>query len=192
MPRCSFIFPRVLQRRLLVVPIKLAYAGQQGLVAGPAVHVILGEVGATVEDLTPLGEERGEGPASLPRDRPYGALVSAVDLGSFVPVDLHGDKPIVDDGRHFLVFVALPVHYVAPVAPHRADVQEDGLPLLGGQAEGLVAPRMPLDRLVGCAFQIGTGLVGEAVGSHRRLVTVSEFGSPIGSYAALNHGLKAE
>ena len=163
-------FPGVLQRRLLVVPVKLADAGQQGLVAGPAVHVILGEVGAAVEDLTPLGEERGERPATLPGDRAHGALVSAVDLGSFVPVDLHGDKLIVDDGRHFLVLVALPVHYVAPVAPHSADVQEHGLSLLGGQAEGLVTPRMPLDRLVGCAFQVCAGLVGEAVGSHGRLI----------------------
>ena len=160
-------FPGVLQRRLLVVPVKLADAGQQGLVAGPAVHVILGEVGAAVEDLAPLGEERGERPATLTGDRAHGALVSAVNLGSFVPVDLHGDKPIVDDGRHFLVFVAFTVHYVAPVAPDSADVEQDGFLLLCGQSEGLVAPRMPLDRLVGCAFQIGAGFVSEAVGGHK-------------------------
>ena len=118
---------------------------------------------------------RGQPPC--PVIAPDGALVSAVDLGSFVPVDLHGDKPIVDDGRHFLVLVALPVHNVAPVAPHGADVQEHGLPLLGGQAEGLVTPRMPLDRLVGCALQSMRWSLGRGGWWSWRLVTVSEFGS---------------
>ena len=82
----------VFQGGVPVVPVEVADPGEEGLVAGPAVHVVLGEVGAAVEDLTLVGEEGGEGPAALARDGADGALVAAVDLGPFVPVDLNGDE----------------------------------------------------------------------------------------------------
>ena len=85
----------------------------------------------------------------MARDCPDCALIAAVDLGPFVPVDLNGNEAVVDDGGDLGVFVALAVHDVAPVAPYGADVEEDGLVLPGGEAEGLVAPRVPVDGLAG-------------------------------------------
>ena len=150
----------VFQGGVPVVPVEVADAGQEGLVAGPAVHVVFGEVGAAVEDLALVGEEGGEGPAALARDGPDSALVAAVDLGPFVPVDLNGDKAVVDDGGDFGVFVALTVHDVAPMAPYCSDVEEYGLILSGGEEEGFVAPGVPVDGLVGGAFEVGAGLLG--------------------------------
>ena len=128
-------------------------------------HVVFGEIGAAVEDLALVGEEGGEGPAALSRDGADSALVAAVNLGPFVPVDLNGDEAVVDNGGNFGVFVTLAVHDVAPMAPYCSDVEEYGLVLSGGELKGLVAPRVPVDGLVGGAFEIGAGFVGEAVGA---------------------------
>ena len=54
-------------------------------------------------------------------------------------------------------------HHVAPVARRVADRQEDRLVLGAGRGERLVAPRVPVDRVVGVLAQVGAGLVREPV-----------------------------
>src|SRR4030066_256432 len=94
--------------------------------AGPVERVLRREVGSSVEDLAVRGEEGGEGPAPLARQGAHGLLGPRVDVGALVPVDLQGDGVLVDDRRNLGILVRLPVDYVAPVAPRRPDVEEDG------------------------------------------------------------------
>src|SRR5690606_21364588 len=67
------------------------------------------------------------------------------------------------------VFVALVVHDVAPVAPHRADVEQDRAVLAPRPLERLVAPRQPGDGLLGAVPQeraAGAGQTGPRSFSH--------------------------
>ena len=74
------------------------------------------------------------------------------------------------------VFVRFAVHDVAPVAPDRANVEQDGLVLsLGARKRGL-APRMPVDRLMPRRAQIGRGCVFKLIGRAGRWGGVSCMG----------------
>ena len=55
------------------------------------------------------------------------------------------------------VFVGLAVHDVAPVAPHRADVEQDGLVFSLGAGKRSLAPCMPLHGLMARRTQVGGG-----------------------------------
>src|SRR5207237_4057786 len=50
-----------------------------------------------------------------------------------------------------------------PVAPHGADVQQDGLILGARPRERGLAPRVPVHRLVGGGLEVGGGFGGEEV-----------------------------
>src|SRR5215831_1416604 len=121
---------------------------EDALEAGAAVSVVGGEVCPSEERLTVRGEEGGEGPAALSGDGADGGLIAGVDVGALVAVNLYGDVELVDEGGDFGVLVALPVDHVAPVAPNRADVEEDRLLLRPGLVEGGFAPFVPVDWLV--------------------------------------------
>ena len=66
---------------------------------------------------------------------------------------------LVDDARHLGVFVGFAIHDVAPVAPDRADVEQDGLVFSLGARECSLAPGMPLDGLMARRTQVGRGRV---------------------------------
>ena len=57
----------------------------------------------------------------------------------------------------------LALHHVTPVAGGVADRQQQRLVLGAGPGERLLAPRIPVDRVVGVLEQVRAGLVGEAV-----------------------------
>jgi len=69
----------------------------------------------------------------------------------------------VDDFGDFGVFVAFAVDDMAPVAPDRADVEENGLVFGFGAGESGVAPFVPFDGLVGGGTKVGAGGIFQAV-----------------------------
>src|SRR5712691_10098960 len=69
----------------------------------------------------------------------------------------------VDDFGDFGVLVAFAVDNVAPMAPDRADIEEDGLVFGLGASESGVAPFVPVDGLVGGGAQIRAGGIFQAV-----------------------------
>ena len=79
----------------------------------------------------------------------------------------------IDDLRDFRILVGLTVHYMAPVAPHRANVQQDGLVLPLGLFKRLRTPFMPVDGLVHGGAQVRRRSAGEGIkllGAHRNSV----------------------
>ena len=84
----------------------------------------------------------------MPADRADCGLVADVDIGALIAIHFHGDEMLVHDGRHFGIVVRLAIHHMAPVAPHRANVEEHRLvfPLRG--SERLLAPFVPTNWLV--------------------------------------------
>src|SRR5437879_477932 len=78
---------------------------------------------------------------------------------------LDRDEMVVDELRQFRVLVGLAVDHMAPVAPRSPDVQEDRPIELLGTPERLLAPRIPVDRLVRRSLEVGGSLLREAIGT---------------------------
>ena len=70
------------------------------------------------------------GQPPVPADGGDGELIAAVNIGALVAVHLHRHKFAIDDLGDFGALVRLAIHDVTPMAPHRADVEQDGLVLL--------------------------------------------------------------
>src|SRR6266540_5545647 len=104
-----------------------------------APHGLRWEVRAAGEDLARRREEGGRGPAAH--------VVAPIDVRAAVIVDLHRDIGFLDQPGHLGIAVGGPVHDMAPVAPHRADVQQDGHTTAFRLLECLVTPLAPPDAL---------------------------------------------
>ena len=72
----------------------------------------------------------------------------ALHVGTLIAIHLYGNKMLIDDAGGLGVFIGLAVHHVTPVAPHRANVEKDGLVLGPGARKRLFTPRVPLHGLV--------------------------------------------
>ena len=100
-------------------------------------HGIGRYVGAAVNDL-PIGcEER--------RRRPAAHVVAAIHVGPLVVVHADRDVALVDQPDDFGIAVARFIHDVAPVAPHRADREEDRLVRDLRLLKRFLTPRSPAD-----------------------------------------------
>ena len=131
--------------------------------ARAAVQVLRREVRASVEHLPVRRQECGEGPPALSADRVHRGLVPGVHVGPLIAIDLHRHEPLVDDLRDFPVLVRLVVDHVAPVAPHRPDVEEDRPVLRLRLRERVLSPRVPVHGLVGRTLEVRGGFLREAV-----------------------------
>ena len=125
------------------------------------------EVGAAEEGLALGGEEGGQRPPGPARQRGDRVQVDAVDVGPFLAVHLDGHEPLVDEPGGAGVGERLAGHHVAPVAGRVAHRQQDRHAPLAGGGERLLAPGVPVDRVVGVGQQVGAGGGGEAVGGGR-------------------------
>jgi len=122
--------------------------------------VIGGKVSASVKRLAIGSEEGRERPPPLPGQGADRGLITAVDIGAFVAIHLYGDETLVNDLGYFRIVVGLAVHHVAPMAPHRADVEQHGLVLALSQSKCLFTPFTPLDRLMHGGTEIRRGRPG--------------------------------
>ena len=160
---------------LLGLLVELAPAGVPGVVdgveeaheAGHALPVVGREVGAAEERAAAGVEEHGHGPAAAAGHGLDGLHVDGVDVGPFLAIDLDVDEAVVHHRGDGLVLERLVRHHVAPVARRVADGEQDRLVLGARPGERLLAPRVPVDRVVGVLAQVRAGLVLEPVaGSH--------------------------
>ena len=142
---------------------QLGEAGR--LAAGPGT-----EVGAAVEGLAVGGHEHGHRPAAGAGHRLGRLHVDRVDVGALLAVDLHVHEVLVHERGDVGVLERLVGHDVAPVARRVADRQQHRTVGGPGQVERLVAPREPVDGVVGVLAQVGAGLGGESVGHRPSLV----------------------
>ena len=131
--------------------------------AGHAAAVGRREVRAAVERAAVGREEHGHRPAALAGERLHRVHVDGVDVGPLLAVDLHVHEQPVHRRGDVGVLERLVRHHVAPVARRVADRQQDRLVLGRGPGQRLLAPRVPVDRVVGVLAQVRAGLVREAV-----------------------------
>src|SRR5438132_566247 len=94
-----------------------------------------------------------------------GVHVDRVQIGPLLPVDLHVHEALVHQLGGRLVLERLVLHHVAPVAGGVPDREQDRPVLRAGALERLVAPRVPVDRVVGVLEEVRARLVRQAVHS---------------------------
>ena len=87
-----------------------------------------------------------------------------IDIGSLLTIDLNVDVEAVHHRGRRRILERLVRHHVTPVAGGIANAQQDRHIALARLGEGLVAPRLPIDRIVHVLPQIRRRLRGEAVG----------------------------
>src|SRR5579863_9697615 len=91
-------------------------------------ELIVGRKIRATEKWSAIGQKKScQRPAALSRKRADRRLVARIDVGPLVAIDFHRHKILIDDACDFSVLVALAVNHVTPVAPNRADIEQDRL-----------------------------------------------------------------
>ena len=173
----------------------------------PTVRGALREVGAAEERPAVGRQEHRHRPAALAGHGLHRVHVDGVDVGPLLAVDLDVTNSSFMTAATSCVLERLVGHHVAPVAGRVADRQQDRLVLARGPGERLVAPRVPVDGVVGVLAEVGlvssarrfmgepTGRAdaGRGVGlvrlgsSRRRPRRVSRHGAPTGRQGGAGH-----
>ena len=121
------------------------------------------DVGPPEEGFKLGSQEHGHGPTAAPGEGQQRRHVDSVHVGTFFPIHLDVDEVPVHQVRDAGVLEHLPLHHVAPVAGRVADGEEDGTVLLAGQAERLLAPWVPIHRVVGVLQKVGALFLDQPV-----------------------------
>ena len=130
-------------------------------------------VRAAEERLAVRREEDRHRPAAVAGERDDGVHVDRVDVRPLLAVDLDADEVLVHQRGGRLVLERLVLHDVAPVAGRVADREQDRLVLGAGARERLLAPRVPVHRVVGVLEEVGAGFLREAVHRDEIIADVS-------------------
>ncbi len=90
-----------------------------------------------------------------------------IEVRPFFAINLDADEVIIEDFRDLLIFKALVLHHMTPVAGRVANAEKDGPVELFRALKRLVAPGIPVHRIVSVLPQIGAGFVDEPIGELR-------------------------
>ena len=162
------VAPRRVDLAALVAP-RLRHAEQHLLERRQPVPRLRREVGAAEERLARGRQEHRHRPAAAAGQGDDGVHVDRVEVRPLLTVDLDRDEVLVQDACGQLVLEGLSLHHVAPVAGGVADREHDRAILVACAGERLVAPRVPVDRVVLVLQEVRRRLVGEAVHARSRL-----------------------
>ena len=131
--------------------------------SGPPHLIFRREIRAAKKWFSIGQQESRQWPATLPGNCADGGLIPRIDVRPLVAVDFHGHKILVDNFRDLGVLVTLAIDHMAPVTPHGADIEKNGLIFRFRARKSRIAPFVPVDGLVRCGTQIGTGRILQAV-----------------------------
>src|SRR5689334_10688905 len=95
--------------------VRLSNRQKNALETGTPEMIVGREIGATEERTTIRSQKRCERPTTLSADGRDGGLIAAIDVGTFITIDLHRNELVVDDSGDLGIVVRLAIHHVAPV-----------------------------------------------------------------------------
>ena len=142
-------------------------AGHTQQDAGKARHpvpVLRWEISASVKRDLSRSQKNSQRPSALAGDQLDRVHVDGVEVRPLLAVHLDADKVVVHDARNVFVFERLALHHMTPVAGGIADAQQYGLVLFPSALERLLAPGIPLDRIVRVLAEIGACFVDQFIG----------------------------
>jgi hypothetical protein len=149
---------------------------QQLREAGQAVPVLGREVRPAVERRAVRREEDRHRPAAAAGHGLHGLHVDVIDVRPLLAVHLHVDEPRVHHLGDRRVLERLALHHVTPVAGRVPDREQERLVLRAGARERVLAPRVPVHRVVGVLEQVWARLAGQAVLAHARRIIEARHG----------------
>ena len=141
----------------------LGHRGENSGERGQATPVFGREVCAAVEGRTVRREEDGHGPTAMSGHCLDSSHVNGIYVWALLAVHLDTDERFIHHGGDFGILEGLALHDVAPVAGGVADAEQDRQVALAGGLERLLAPGIPVNRVVFVLEQIEASFVGQAV-----------------------------
>src|SRR6202011_2529523 len=122
--------------------------------------------------------------------RLYRAHVDLVEVRPLFAVDLDGNEVAVHQRGGLRIFERLAGHDVAPVAGAVADAQQDRLVFGPRSRQRLLAPWIPVDRVVGMLEEVRTGLLREPICHWIMLAAILRMAAVMGrmDYGVETHG----
>src|ERR1700692_4945941 len=154
---------RLFDHVAILLLVSIGDADQYALEAGPPVAVRRRKIRPAVKRLAIGCKKSRERPPTLPAHRADRGLIAAVNVRTLISIHFYRNEMLIHNRRHFSVVIRLAIHHVAPVAPHRPNVEQHRLILALRRGERLLAPLMPLNRLVHGRPQIGGRSMSEGV-----------------------------
>ena len=157
--------------RLLVVRNLQALRKRQEADRGPAVTITRRQIGRAAERLTVRRQPDRHRPAAPAlQEQLHRTHVDGVEIRPHLAVDLDHDVVLVQIPRDLLVVERLLLHHVTPVTGGIPDRQQDRSPERARQLERLVAPGVPVQRVVRMLTQIRAGFEEQSIDIARRPV----------------------
>ena len=128
---------------------------QQGQQAGLPSCIVFGQIGGGKKGLLLRRHDYSERPAAAAGHGGADLHVYRVHIRTLLPVHLYGNKAPVQNLRHLPVLEGLMGHHMAPVTGGVANAEKNGLILLLCPLKRLLAPGVPVHRVLPVLAQIG-------------------------------------
>jgi len=113
-------------------------------------------VGPPIEGMTLRREKDRHRPASAPGQCLHGCHVDLIQVGALLAVHLDADKVRVQQPGDLLILERFVCHHMAPMTGGVANAQKDGFVLGAGPQQGLLSPRIPVNRIASMLAQVRT------------------------------------
>ncbi len=139
---------RRLQRLIAPCLPNLSHRKQHAIKSRPPITVVARKI-CSPKIRSPIrSQKRRQRPTALPADRRHRRLIPAVHIRPLIAIHFNRDEMLIHNLRQRRVLVALAIHHMAPVTPHRANIQQNWFVLARRARKRLCAPLMPVDRLM--------------------------------------------
>ncbi len=156
--------PGLIDHALALRPVRVGDGVQHLLETRHPIARLLGVIRAAVKGLAFGRQPDAHGPAALAGHRLHGLHINRIQVGPLLAIHLDVDKEVVHQGGSFGVLKRFVLHNVAPVAGAVANREKDRLVLGARPRQRLLAPGVPVHRIVGVLEQVGRRLVDQPVG----------------------------
>ena len=131
--------------------------------SGSPETIVRGEIGSAEEGLQVRCEKNTHRPATRAGGRLDVGHVDFVHVRALFAIHLDADEMLVEEPGDFFVLERFAFHHVAPVAGRITDAEEDRFVLFARFGKGLVAPGIPIHRIMLVLEQVGRFLASKAV-----------------------------
>ena len=133
---------------VIAIVVRMGHRQQHMAEARPTIAFVLGKICPAKEWLAFRSQNDGQWPTALSAHRLHCRLISRIHVEPLIAIDLDRDKVSIDDFGNLGIFVGFAIHHVTPMAPHRADIQQDWLVRTSRPRKCGVAPLLPIHWLM--------------------------------------------
>ena len=148
---------------ILAVMVNIRHYRQQLFKSRTPVTILRREIGSAEVRLLLRRHKHRHRPAAAAGGHLHKGHIKLIQIGPFLPVHLDADEVGVHQGGDLFVLKGFVFHHMAPVAGGIADAQQDGLVLRPRPFQRLLAPGIPVHRVIGMLQQIGAGFVFQMI-----------------------------